>query len=874
MDKETVVNRLNFSQQARGHPCPKHRPAGGVLKVVLTTEYLRITPVEPKSITKAIKHFFLIWACLFGIAGISWGQAAELKIEELNIFQSQAQPDYNPLTISFRVHNTGSTSHEPFTTTIYVDFADSPQSQNITTKPMDGKPSIDADESIYFSWTTAASITSSFTVYVSTADDQASKTSSIDAPPLYQWYWVGPTRANYDNNNTGRLLEVVLAPGNPNLMYTRGEEAAIGIWKTSDGGSTWRDISLSLPKPENTALAIAPDDGARVYALSFSDGLYRSVNGGDSWKRIADASTIAGSATNPSFVINPKNPKALFFAPNCMQPGCASDPREGVYRSTDGGFIWTSSSAPYLRKVGTDGIAARPSTVLLDPNDGNILYAALQHSENAVAGLYRTRTATYGPSSDWKKIGQCEAGKLPGFNGGKPWLAFTAAKPATLYVLIEGSPIRLFKSTGTCKSSVGPDLLFQEIPVQSSPPPPPLFAFTVNPIDSSKMFVGAFSGGSSYIWRSLDEGRNWAFAPTGHADLKSFTWDTSTVPPTLFAASDGGLHKSSDNSDSWTLVSGGVENIEFYHVAQDSSFRLFGGTQDNGNLQLDRTKLDWAYIGGGDGGRVAAQAFDDVQYITDQYPDSLTKRDHGANVAFNKGLPADTDCLRPDIHVPIGFRQVYVACKSLYWSPDEGDAASFTAIFTPPSGNGGVFRSLYDPFSRRFFVGTTNGEIFATSGIPDASSSFDNVFSAGAGAVITDLGFGADPVGTLFVSTSRSTGAGRVYRLTTAQDAFGRVTLKTSKDITFDLTANRAVNALANHAGNIGNTVYAGTSDGVYLGRTRDGGKTYSWTSLRDGMGRNINVTGLILYTPPGTDLLLAATTYGRSGFVTRIPPF
>jgi hypothetical protein len=302
-------------------------------------------------------------------------------------------------------------------------------------------------------------------------------------------------------------------------------------------------------------------------------------------------------------------------------------------------------------------------------------------------------------------------------------------------------------------------------------------------------------------------------------------------------------------------------------------------TQASGFLAERRTMAICSWIGQSSightsavatGGRVAAQAFDDVQYITDQYPDSLTKRDHGANVAFNKGLPADTDCLRPDIHVPIGFRQVYVACKSLYWSPDEGDAASFTAIFTPPSGNGGVFRSLYDPFSRRFFVGTTNGEIFATSGIPDASSSFDNVFSAGAGAVITDLGFGADPVGTL----SRSTGAGRVYRLTTAQDAFGRVTLKTSKDITFDLTANRAVNALANHAGNIGNTVYAGTSDGVYLGRTRDGGKTYSWTSLRDGMGRNINVTGLILYTPPGTDLLLAATTYGRSGFVTRIPPF
>src|SRR5262249_43475574 len=130
----------------------------------------------------------------------------------------------------------------------------------------------------------------------------------------------------------------------------------------------------------------------------------------------------------------------------------------------------------------------------------------------------------------------------------------------------------------------GTDVSFQEISVKSGSPPLPLAAFTVNPIDSSKMFVGAFLGGSSYISRSLDGGQDWAFAPTAHADLKSFTWDTNTTPPTLFAASDGGLHKSSDNGDSWTLVSGGVENIEFYHVAQESNLTLFGGTQDNGTL--------------------------------------------------------------------------------------------------------------------------------------------------------------------------------------------------------------------------------------------------------------------------------------------------
>jgi len=118
------------------------------------TDDLSVLQVQKKSTTLAIKSFLLIGAYLFSMVGTCWVEASELKIEDLNIFQSQAQPDVNPVTISFRVHNAGSAFSETFTTTIYVDFADSPQSQNIVTKPIDGKPSIDADERIYFSWTT------------------------------------------------------------------------------------------------------------------------------------------------------------------------------------------------------------------------------------------------------------------------------------------------------------------------------------------------------------------------------------------------------------------------------------------------------------------------------------------------------------------------------------------------------------------------------------------------------------------------------------------------------------------------------------------------------------------------------------------------
>src|SRR5262249_13091828 len=146
------------------------------------------------------------------------------------------------------------------------------------------------------------------------------------------------------------------------------------------------------------------------------------------------------------------------------------------------------------------------------------------------------------------------------------------------------------------------------------------------------------------------------------------------------------------------------------------------------------------------------------QYGVDNY--YFTKRDHGRNLPFYEGLPPNCAHGRydvPDIHVPSGSHQVYVTCDgSLYWRPDDQLAkeqctaaaianatglrvqadlqirsgpilpsetgnpnlalCNFQRITDAPSG---AFRSLYDPFSRRFFVGTSNGQIFGTSGTPD-----------------------------------------------------------------------------------------------------------------------------------------------------------
>src|SRR6266852_3142141 len=150
-----------------------------------------------------------------------------------------------------------------------------------------------------------------------------------------QWRMIGPFRA-------GKVNAVAGVPGNPGVYYFGADGG--GVWKTTDGGTVWKPIFDKEPVASIGALALAPsnpkiiDVGTGVntnYADSnYGDGIYKSVNGGESWQHagLEDTRHIG------RILVDPRNPDVVLVA----AIGHAFGPNEerGVFRSADGGRTW------------------------------------------------------------------------------------------------------------------------------------------------------------------------------------------------------------------------------------------------------------------------------------------------------------------------------------------------------------------------------------------------------------------------------------------------------------------------------------------------------------------------------------------------------
>ncbi|MEO6541813.1 MAG: hypothetical protein ABIN74_12495, partial [Ferruginibacter sp.] len=150
-----------------------------------------------------------------------------------------------------------------------------------------------------------------------------------------QWRCIGPHRG-------GRTVGAVGVPSQPNVFYIGVNNG--GIWKTTDYGRTWKPIFDDQPTGSIGDIAVSPSNPNTIYAgsgeglqrpdLSVGDGIYKSIDGGLTWKNMGlhNAQQIGGLA------IDPKNENRLFVAA-LGHPYGANEER-GVYRTTDGGKTW------------------------------------------------------------------------------------------------------------------------------------------------------------------------------------------------------------------------------------------------------------------------------------------------------------------------------------------------------------------------------------------------------------------------------------------------------------------------------------------------------------------------------------------------------
>ncbi|MDP9110426.1 MAG: glycoside hydrolase [Candidatus Eremiobacteraeota bacterium] len=214
----------------------------------------------------------------------------------------------------------------------------------------------------------------------------------------------------FDGQDTGSVGAIAIAPSDPNIVYVASGEGlrrpdlsvGNGIYKSSDAGRTWTHLGLRDGQQIN-GLAVDPRNADRVfvavmghpYGPNAERGLYRSEDGGTSWKRILGKDENTGAIT---VVLDPKHPDVVYAALWASRNGpwhytqTYQIPKNGgLFKSTDAGTTWTQLRTGLPDGVGRIGLSVAPS-------DSNRMYAVVDAP--AGCGIYRSSDA----GASWSKV--------------------------------------------------------------------------------------------------------------------------------------------------------------------------------------------------------------------------------------------------------------------------------------------------------------------------------------------------------------------------------------------------------------------------------------------------------------------------------------
>ena len=425
---------------------------------------------------------------------------------------------------------------------------------------------------------------------------EASKANHVYDESLYQameWRCIGPYRG-------GRATTVAGVPSQPCVHYFGATGG--GVWKTEDGGLSWRNISDGFFKTGAVgAIAVSEWDPNIVYVgmgetqlrgnVSHGDGVYKSTDGGKTWANIGLKETRHIARIR----IHPKNPELVYVA--ALGHVYGDNDQRGIYRSKDGGKNWER----ILYRDNKTGAV----DLILDPLNPRVLYAALWEcfrtpyslsSGGPGSGLFKSTDG----GDTWKEISRNNG--LPKKLLGKIGVAASAAKPDRLWAIIEADDGGVFLSDDSGENWT---LVNKERRLRQR-----AFYYTriyADPQDADTVYVL-----NTGFYRSVDGGRTYRSIRVPHGDNHDL-WIDPNNPNRMINSNDGGANVTYNGGLSWTAQDT-QPTAQFYHVTTDSHFpyRVYGAQQDNSTIRIaSRTtgrgidKPDWHSVGGGESGHIA-----------------------------------------------------------------------------------------------------------------------------------------------------------------------------------------------------------------------------------------------------------------------------
>ncbi|MDQ2860333.1 MAG: sialidase [Pseudomonadota bacterium] len=379
-----------------------------------------------------------------------------------------------------------------------------------------------------------------------------------------------------------------------------------GMWKSNDGGTTFRPIFDKETSQSIGALALDPNHPDTYWAgtgeswmrnsVSVGDGVYKTVDGGETWANVG----LPNSEHISKIIVDPSNSDTVYV---CAPGRLWSDSADrGLYKTTDGGRTWA------LILKGPN-LSTGCSTLALDPTDPKKLIAGLwdfrrkgwtfrSGGENADAPSGSGLFVTMDGGASWSELKADGANGLPKGPWGREAVAIAPSNPKIVYALIENVRSALYRSEDGGKTWAERDRS------QNMVWRPFYFAnLIVDPKNPDRVFKTDLS-----LIASEDGGKSFsAVADSTHSDQHA-VWIDPTDTKHVITGNDGGLWISHDGGNRWEKN----ENLpvsQFYHVSVDDKdpYQVYGGLQDNSVWVGDSaypggiTNGRWENLGGGDG---------------------------------------------------------------------------------------------------------------------------------------------------------------------------------------------------------------------------------------------------------------------------------
>ncbi len=511
----------------------------------------------------------------------------------------------------------------------------------------------------------------------SETDSADGRQTAIDARLFkgMEWRLPGPYRG-------GRVVAVAGDPVDKQCFYFGSTGG--GIWKTTDGGLIWENVSDGYFKRASVgAIAVSRADPNVIYVgmgettirgnVSHGDGIYKSTDKGQTWQHLGLVETRHIAKVR----IHPQNPDLVYVA--ALGHAHGPNPERGIYRSQDGGKTW--------EQVLFRSEKAGAIDLSLDPLNPRILYVTfweavrLPHtliSGGEGSGIFKSTDG----GDTWTEITRKPG--LPTGLLGKIGITASPARSGRVWAIIEAEDGAVFRSDdgGEHWLRLCEDGRLRARPWYYQ-------HIVADPQDAETLWVLNLQ-----CWKSNDGGQTFFDVDTPHGDNHDL-WIDPNDSTRLIESNDGGACVSFNSGASWSSIYN-QPTAEFYHITTDTRvpYRIYGAQQDNTTISLPSrsslagiTQSDCYDVGGGESGYIAVRQDDPDIVYAGSYQGLITRYDHRTRQSRNiavwpelaSGWGAGSQKYRFQWTAPIALSPhdpniLYITGNHVFRSTNEGES--------------------------------------------------------------------------------------------------------------------------------------------------------------------------------------------------------